>query len=267
MSSGRKERIVIACVTFEVAKIVDPAVFYEATKIHLIHYAKDKDSVYQKFYDEVEKQIREQLPRVKIVEHNEVPVFDFNKMMELVLTILRQEQNASADGEKPDIFVNVSAGPSEFMTASLIASMMMKDVIPFNVSTRDYTLPPEAYIIDGHPVGMAKTTKDPVRISAYPIERPDEKLVKGLSILDAELKKNSRAPAPVMIKKLEEAGLITVNKDGKNPEQSTTMSYQRLYVNKWLDKGWVERKSKREMEITKEGRVILDIFVGPYSEQ
>src|SRR5574344_475924 len=135
--SGRKERVMIACVTFEVAKIVEPAVHYEATEIHLIHFG-DKPP-YSDFYTEVCNRIGESLPSSKIVEHIE-PVYDFNRMMSTVLTVIQRVRKGH--GDSADIYVNVSAGTSEYSAASLMASMMMDGVISFNV-------PAERFQVEG----------------------------------------------------------------------------------------------------------------------
>lgn len=267
MSSGRKERILISCVSFEVAKIVEPAVYYEATKVHLIHYGQ---GVYQEFYDEVYKRVKEELPKAEIVEHCDDPIFNFERMMNLVLRIIRQEQKRTENNA--DIYVNISAGPSEYSAASLIASMMMKDVIPFNVSTDKYQVDMdrtrEVFYENGRPVGMTKTTREPNTFSTYAIQKPDENLVRALGILDERIEAKKPTSAPNMIPALSEEGLIKYTKvEGSvKPDQKSTMNYQRNFVDRWLDNGWVEKVSKREMKITKEGRTILDVFLSCYRE-
>ena len=267
MASGRKERILISCVSFEVAKIVEPAVYYEATKVHLIHYGK---GVYQEFYDEVYKRLTEELPRAEIVEHCDDPIYSFERMMNLVLRIIRHEQNRTKNNA--DIYVNISAGPSEYSAASLIASMMMKDVIPFNVSTEQYQVDMDrtrdVFYENGHPVGMTKKTKEPNTFSTYAIQRPDEKLVRALGILDERIKAKKPTSAPVMIPLLSDDDLMSyTTADGSTkPDQKSTMNYQRNFVDRWLDNGWVEKVSKREMRITDEGRTILDVFLSCYKE-
>ena len=267
MSSGRKERVLISCVSFEVAKIVDPAIYYEATKIHLIHYSKD--SVYQDFYDEVEKRLRKELPRAEIIEHGDDPIFDFEKMMGLVLKIIREEQKQYDNSV--EIYVNISAGPSEYSAASLIASMMMDNIMPFNVSTDEYQVPRDKikdvfYDKNGCPVGMTKTTKEPNLFSTYAIQKPDEKLVKGLAILSDQMRVK-RISAPIMIPLLANKGLMeyTTEPGNDKPDQKSTMSYQRNFVDRWIEKKWVVRTSKREMALTNEGRTILEVFLKCYS--
>ena len=269
MSSGRKERVLISCVSFEVAKIVDPAVYYEATKVHLIHYGKEP--VYQEFYDEVVKHLGKELPKAEIIEHGDDPIFNFEKMMNLVLRIIRKEQKDS--NNTADIYVNISAGPSEYSAASLIASMMMKNVMPFNVSSERYQVPldkiREVYYDKGRPVGMTKSTKEPNLFSTYAIQKPDEKLVLGLGLLNDQMVSRKKTSAPVMIPLLAEKGLMeyTTAEGSDKPDQKSTMNYQRNYVDRWLSNGWVEKLSKREMMITDEGRAILDVFLSCYRDQ
>ena len=71
-----------------------------------------------------------------------------------------------------------------------------------------------------------------------------------------------------MIPALSDEGLIKYTKvEGSvKPDQKSTMNYQRNFVDRWLDNGWVEKVSKREMKITKEGRTILDVFLSCYRE-
>ena len=264
MASGRRDRVVISCVSFEVAKIVDPAVHYEATRVHLIHWGT---GVYQEFYDEVCKRLKEELPKVDIKEHSDDPIFSFENMMKLVLKIIREEQKTNGN---VDIYVNISAGPSEYSAASLIASMMMEGVTPFNVSTDEYQIPvskvKETYYSNGRPVGLTKTTKEPNTFSTYAINRPDEKLVLGLNILNEKLRKGQPTPAPVMIPLLAQEGLIGYTKvsGSSKPDQKSIMNYQRNFVDRWLSNGWVRKASKREMEITDEGHMILDVFLPCY---
>ena len=96
MSTGRKERIVISCVTFETVKISDPVRYYDATRAHLIHYIREgldesKANIYQQFYDKVCDNINSTGRGVEIIEHNEV-VSDFSIMLKTILGIIDSEQ-------------------------------------------------------------------------------------------------------------------------------------------------------------------------------
>lgn len=263
MYSKRKERVLISCVSFEVAKVVDPAIYYEATRIHLIHYSR-KEDVYKEFYTEVTKQIRERLPKSNIIEHNEYHIYNFEEMMRLILVIIREEQKNA--GGNVDIYVNTSSGPSEYTAASLMASMMVSNVIPFNVSSEKYQISVEKvremYYEDGHPIGMTKTTKEPNALSTYTILMPNDDLVLGLSILNDQIKARKSTAAPDMIRLLNDVGLMYYTKTATGkPDQKSTMRYQRNYVDHWLKNGWVKKVSKREMKITDDGDTVLNIFL------
>lgn len=264
MASGRRERIVIACVTFDVAKIVEPAVYYEATRVHLIHFG---EGVYREFFDEVQSRIREELPRAEIIDHV-AEVYDFSKMLNVVLTTISKEKEKT--GGMVDIYVNVSAGTSEYSAAALMASMMADGVMPFNVPTSEYQVSDsrikEVYYTDGKPVGLAKACKEPVMISTYSVEKPDEKQVLALGIVDERLRAKQPITAVAIIPELAKEGLINMssNSKGSKPDQKTIMNYQRNFVDRWIDNGWIVRTSRRSMAITPDGRMVLDVFLEGY---
>ncbi|WP_158386753.1 hypothetical protein [Candidatus Methanoplasma termitum] len=52
-SSGKREKVVVACTVFEVPKVIRPIIEYEASKVHLIHYTDKKNpdaKIYQEFF-------------------------------------------------------------------------------------------------------------------------------------------------------------------------------------------------------------------------
>ena len=263
MASGKKDRIVISCVTFDVAKVVSPIVHYEASRVHLIHYVKS-DDIYQEFYDEVCARISEEIPRCEIVEHN-AEVFDFAKMMNVVSRIMEDEIERAEI--RPDIYVNVSAGTSEYSAASLMASMMHEGVMPFNVPTERYTVSPDrirdVYFDDGRPVGLSMSVREPTLISTFTMKMPDKGQIKGLWILKRRLNNKEPISAAAIIPELSELGLIKCNYSmcSKKPDQNTLMNYQRNFVDKWIHNGWAERTSKRMMRITPDGEAVLKMFM------
>ena len=188
MPSGRKKRIMVACVTFETSKVVEPALYYEINKAHIIHYVKDPTSengmIYDSFCQRVCELLREESPReVEVVIHNE-RVSDFSVMLRTVLSII-QSENDSEEG--CEIYVNISAGSPEYSSAATVASMMVPGTIPFSVGTQEYTVPTErikdVYFVDGMPVGLTKSTYPPRTMPIYTINIPEEHLVRGLRIL------------------------------------------------------------------------------------
>ncbi len=277
MTSGKRDTVIISCVTFEVDKIVSPVVHYGATRVHLLN-TSSPGSVYEEFYDEVCARIASESPRTEIVPHRSVAdpdtgkydftVYDFQSVMNEVLCIIEKEKHDCA--APPSIFVNISAGTSEYSAASLIASMMHHDVaVPFTVSSAEYTVPEDrikdVYYRDGRPVGQTLRSKDPYCISSYPLQRPDETRVLGLAILKEQIEIGDTCAA-TMIKRLNEEGLFDDydKKYNDKPEQKDVMKYQRNFMDLWLKDGWVEKVSKRKTRITAEGESILKVFAEGY---
>ena len=278
MSSGKRDTVVIACVTFEVDKIVSPVIHYEATRVHLLNSSSGTD-VYNEFYEEVCRQITERSPKTEIVHHRShydpdegytgFTVFDFQSIMNEVLCIIESERKDCE--EPPQIFVNISAGTSEYSAASLMASMMNHDVVkPFTVSAHEYAVPAdkirEIYYRDGRPVGQTIKCKEPRSIMSYPMERPNRERVLALAILKEQIEKGDTCAA-TMMKRLNEANLFDDYKVKYNnkPEQKDVMRYQRNFVDLWIRDEWIEKVSKRKTRITAEGESILRIFAESYS--
>ena len=277
MISGRKERIVISCVTFETVKISDPVRFYDATRAHLIHYIRDdlppsKTKVFREFYDKVCDNIGKSGRDVEIVEHNEV-VSDFSRMLRTILSIIDSEQRSG----ECDIFINISAGSSEYAAAATIASMMSQGVIPFSVGTKDFTISSDedirkTYYVDGEPVGLTCSTRDPKVLPVYVIERPPEHLVRGLRVLKERLDTHESTSSSEMGPLLIEMGLWIRDPDDKSKKkkkrsdststkQSFAVNYHRDFMKRWMELGWVVKDELRKKDvITEKGNNVINTF-------
>ena len=212
MPSGRKNRIMIACVTFETSKVVEPALYYEVNRAHIIHYVKDPDSesgmVYDSFRRRVCERLRDESPReVELVMHNE-RVSDFSVMLRTVLSIIQAENRGE---EGCEIYVNISSGSPEYAAAAAVASMMVPGTIPFSVGTREYTVPADrirdVYFVDGEPVGLTMSTYPPRAMPVYAIDMPEEHLIRGLRILSDRNDSRLSVTSGRMVQALKEAGL------------------------------------------------------------
>ena len=263
MTSGRRDRTVISCVTFETAKITEPVAYYAATRVHLIHYAEPSDSeniIYSEFYDHVCSTIKKDMPKAEIIEHEAV-VYDFTAMLRTVLNILTEENDA-------DVFVNISAGTSEYTAAAVIASMMVPGTVPFTVSAREYSIPYDEirkiYYKDGIPVGLASAANEPKALPHYRIDIPDEHLVSGLRVLE---RKSADGPVKgtAVIKALKECGVWYRNeRSGEKDDERKryeAVCYQRDFVDRWKENGWIDKdKRTKKYIITGAGRIVLDTF-------
>ncbi|MBR4503518.1 MAG: hypothetical protein IKP20_00810 [Candidatus Methanomethylophilaceae archaeon] len=269
MRTGRRKRIMVACVTFETDKIVSPLEFYETNRIHLIHFSKDpldSDNIYNLFYNRVVELI-EDLPRkVEIVEHN-ATVYNFGEMLKTVLNILQTENR---DEEGCEIYVNVSAGTSEYTAASTIASMMVKGTVPFTVNSQEFTVSremmKEVYFSDGKPVGMTKKAGEPRTLPNYSIDMPEEHLVRGLRTMDRLISEKKTVSAPVMIEALKDEKIwyrdVKQSANMKTTKRQTeAVYYQRDFVSKWLRYGWIEKNPLNgKYSLTERGKTVIDTF-------
>lgn len=272
LPSGRKKRIMVACVTFETSKVVEPALYYEINKAHIIHYVKDPDSESGKIYDSFRRRVCERLesesPReVEIVEHNE-RVSDFSVMLRTVLSIIQMENSGE---EGCEIYVNISSGSPEYAAAATVASMMVPGTIPFSVNTKEYTVSTDrirdVYFVDDQPVGMTKTTYPPRTMPIYAINIPEEHLVRGLRILGHRNEAKLSVTSGRMVEALKEAGLWYRDTESDDPDrkanqrQTEAVYYQRDFISKWLKNGWIVKDDLRNRYIlTESGTTIIGTF-------
>lgn len=246
-------RVMISCVTFETCKISNPAKYYNTPEVHLIHYVEDPSTdegkISKSFFDETSKQISKYFKGredFSITEHSR-DVNDFSVMLGTVTEIIDSVQSMNKEA---DIFVNLSAGSPEYISAATVGSMMYgENVHPFTVSTKEFTLPTERikelyYTEDRkHPIGLTKSTCDPKAVMKVPMSLPNERLVRGLRILDELNGPSMKAKSRDVIARLKEKGLWIREEDpGLDPKTKAmrdTTYYHRDFMNVWISKGWV----------------------------
>ena len=124
---GVRRRVMIACVTTEVTKIVEPARQFDIERIHLINYIVKADpndeekmvrqNLYEEFYQRNEELLLEM--NMEIISHRDVKIFDFHECLRTIYEILKEEEKKGSI-----IHVNISAGPPEYAAAVTMASMM-----------------------------------------------------------------------------------------------------------------------------------------------
>jgi len=273
MASGKKERVMISCVTFETVKITEPVKFYDVNRVHLIHYVRDPKSynglVYQEFYDEVCKIIRKNSDGKIETKEYEEKISQFLPMLKLILNIIDKELGSKNSVE---LYINVSAGTSEYTAAAVVAAMMNPSVIPFSVSTDEYTVKNEdirnAYYRNGSPVGLTETILEPMMMPKYNMPMPDKNLVLGLRVLDEVNKSKRGAKGPDVIKRLKEKGLwidqgeLDLDRPyDTSPGKSDSVYYHRFFTSKWTNNGWVEMNDfPKRYRLTEEGQRIIGTF-------
>ncbi len=260
--SGRRERIMIACVTFETVMVTDPIKFYESTKVHLIHYINEASAskqVYLDFYNTVCDQITDYSSEIEIIEHK-ANVSDFRVMLKEIHSIVDKERQKSNNN---DIFINVSSGSSEYLAAATIVAMMFPGVIPFSVSTNEFMVNAKAYYDDnGKPIGLSKSVKEPKSISRFKIDGPDRNLVLGLRLLYLSNSKGKKTKGSEMIRLLKLNNLWFRGEfPEKTAQRSESVYYNRDFVSEWLKKDWVfQDKHSKTYILTENGKATISTF-------
>jgi hypothetical protein len=302
------ERIVISCVTFDTVKVTDPIIYYDATKAYLIRYNKDGDR-YEEVFSRVKDILKERfnttvlkydvdrdvyeadpvdkkrngertdagkiIKELTIVEVNK-PVYRFKTMLETVFSIIDNERKDSKDRENI-IYVNISAGTSEYSAAALIASMMFDDVKVFSVPTKEFMVDGAGmhyHDEDGKFVGLAKAVEDPSPINEFSIPKPDKRTVLSLKVYV-----NEKFPSATrMIDALKSYTCVEGGKtlnlwDWDTVEDSEKglhhkerklsnekMKFQRQFIDRWMNDGLIRRVGRGDYKLEPHGKFAIDTY-------
>ena len=275
----RIDRIVISCVTFETVMITDPIEHYDATRAYLVHYSKNDDEVYSTCfnrvldiledsfnttifdYGELEDdhysgsigaEIKKQ-KNLTVIDVNGEKVYKFQEMLKVLFSIIRKERSVS---DKNPIYVNISAGTSEFSAAALVASMMFDNIEAFSVGTKKYTiegLEPFKDETTNEFIGLSRSVYPPRTINGFKVSFPEENDILALRLYSEEDFPSARK----MIIALKEKGLWG-KEDGNLPNEK--MRFQRQFIDNWMDSGLIEREGRGKYSLTPHGRFSIDTY-------
>jgi hypothetical protein len=266
--AGRRNRVVISCVSFETVYVTNPIGYYQATRAHLIRCSgepgSDEEADNNELFEKLCEHIRDNCP--DIVEHN-ANVFDYSEMLRTVFSIIEYENRRP---DPSDIYVNLSAGSAEYVAAATVASMMFPETVPFSMPRDDSTA--DSYVTFarlecGMPIVSTQGVGKPKPIGKYAVSIPERHLVDGLRILSEMEKKNHYPKGSEMIPLLKERGIWyrgELTEEGPEDDKRKRIDsvyYQRDFISIWADKGWVKKdKLKKRYVLTEEGRSVVDTF-------
>jgi len=292
-----RDKVMVACVVGEVTLITEPAIRSNVDRIHLIHYIKagtEKDErarFYQSFYDATAEELRK--AGIEIVEHSDAETYVFRSMMSKVYEILVEE----AVQRKSLVYVNLSGGTNEYAAAAAICSMMYKDVEVFTVGkgydgrTRDYDQLRENAMKDGKLVGSCSTIGGTYMVDKYPIDRPDDNLLKAFKVYAVISQSEHRNSNTTVIRNLilqnvwmakgpleERAAIKGTSVELELPDRGyacprermatyigrqrgEAVQYYRVYISQWESRGWIAKiPGTKKYAITNEGLTVLEVF-------
>ena len=226
-------------------------------------------NIYTEFYDETVRRISES---TKIDLNNIIEVVrdvtDYSSMLQITHEIIESENKRSV---LPDIYVNISAGSSDYVAAASMVSMMYDNVIPFTVKTKKYTVSEERlreyyFSEEGRPIGMAKSVFSPTAIPKIKVPLPEHTLVLSMRVISELIKENNRVRAAKMIFELKKRGLWLRKFDARDmnekscPRNDLTY-FHRDFMDKWIENKWmIKDEFQNTYHLTAEGKRILDIF-------
>ena len=281
--SKRIDRIVISCVTFDTVMITDPIEHYDATKAYLVHYSKKNDDEYNECFKRVLEILEEGFNTVvsdygmsefgydsgsigaeikkqknlNVIDVNCEKVYVFQDMLRVLFSIIRKERAISS---KNPIYVNVSAGTSEFSAAALIASMMFENVEAFSVGTMEYTIvgmDPYKDRETGKFIGISKAVYPPRPINGFKLSQPEKNFILALRLYN----EMGFPSATKMIRALKDEGLWN-SPDGDLPSNlpNEKMRYQRRYIDEWLKDGLIEKNGRGKYSLSPEGEFAINTY-------
>ncbi len=310
-SSKPIERISISCVTFDTVKITDPIEFYDATKAYLIHFNRDNqyELVYRRVVeileekfnldlmkydlekgvceniasedeekapsvDSEDEEINKIVKQLTIVDVNQ-KVYDFQMMLKTMFSIMECERK-DEDSLKNPIYVNISAGTSEFSAAALIASMMFENVEVFSVNALEHTVSDNNLYSDenGKFIGLAKSVKAPNPINNFSIQRPDRRLVLSLRVYHEKGYPTATNAIEALKESTHSVGGETLNLwDWEDTEQTKTsrtrdekltakdkMKFQRQFIDKWMAEDLILRVGRGAYKLSPHGKFAIDTY-------
>ena len=245
------QRVIVACVSFETVKVVEPCRHYKADKVYLLH--KGDRAPYDAFVKEVKSQLDAE--KIECVE-KKLDIFKFPPVVNSVLRILRDEK---ANGNH--VYVNIGAGPQMFSAGALVACMM-EGGTPFNVGVKKYMLEDYKVYFEGEkPVGLAKEVYPPFPLPEFRLRAPRDDLIKGLAVIKKMIAQGSLLSSPNIIRRLKEEGLMDKIADKvERVTQSAVMRYRRNFLDPWTRNGWMTKEGKSKLNITETGNLMLEIF-------
>lgn len=268
--SGKKEAVVISCLTTEVVKVVEPIKFYEASRAYIIvHDASGEGSDNASFYTSLIEEARNQIESLQraTVKIETADILDYREVLKTIIRIIATER---AIDEMSTIYLNISSGTTEFATGAMLAAVQDEEIIAFSVKTKGTNLNLEQVvkvcIVDGRAIGTTKAVSDPIKVLTFGSDAPNDRLVACLEILKSQGVDKNYLNFNEIIDALKAKGVWDyvpeIKKTRTDDSQKERMFLRRNYITPMLDKGWVvENHMKRnKFDLTSKGEAIISIY-------
>lgn len=241
-------RVVVFCLSLDIQKPLKAFEYYKPDRVYMLCMTKGK--TFADFKVELEKHMPDSLEYKDV----ETTVYKFTPCLNELLKILKEERLSGNH-----VYVDIT-GPPAYSAAAMVASMM-EEAIPFFSGTKEYTVSEKAFYEGKTPIGMSKEVYDPLELPTFSLKRPDDKLVRALTVWKEIHDKGGLMTDTRIIKALKDAGLMEdIFDDRERVTQKAKMKYRRQFLDKWMEKGWIELVGRGKYEITEYGEVAVEIF-------
>lgn len=259
MKSNVKSRVHIAPVGFEVDRVVEPLKKLQAERVWLISERDTDEDKGKKFLDQVKEKIERELPNCEIrIKTCDVINRDLYDNLKIYREILEDE-----DGNF--ININVSTGTKIQSIAGILASMFFKndidDIYPY------YAIPEKYNERDSDENQLTSGLKDIVDIPIFPIQKPQDQLIKALYIFNNSGKKELTKKE--FIELLDEADLLQTRMKQSQGDKSEITTRYVILKRKFLDPlqrwGFVTTDPldpRAPVKISSEGKNMLKFLCG-----
>ena len=269
-TSGKKEVVVICCLTTEVVKVVEPVKFYEATRVHIISHLNPDgnnpdDKFFSAFLNEAKRQIKEYNATEVIV--NYANILDYQDMLRTIIGIVAEENTRD---DASILYVNISSGTPEYIAGAMLAATQNSDLIAFSVRSEAWSMgldqTMDAYTVDGRPTGRTSEVSEPTMVMTFGPEVPNDRHVACLEVFRTQEADNRHLNFNEIIEALKEKGIWDyspeVKKTRTDDSQKERMFLRRNYISPLLDRGWVveNRYKRNKFDLTTKGEAIVEIY-------
>lgn len=247
------KRIHIAPVGFEKDRVVLPLQQMSAEKVYLIIEQKSECDKGRFYVDSIQKAIK------KLKLNCEIELRPSDVIGRDLFSVLHSYREIIESESGNKIYVNVSTGTKIHSIAGMMACMIFSSektkLTPYYVVPEEYNEPE-----DHNP--FARGCKEIFPLPSYKIEKPEEKIVKSLKIINDLGVEGKKISKILLIEKFLSAGILQVAED--TTINAKYRSLERNFIEPLVEWNFIKTngKGKRlEIEITSEGRNVLK-FLG-----
>lgn len=233
-------RIHVAPVGFEIDRIVLSAKQKRADRVYLLIHQNPSQDKAGHFIETIQELLKKENIEVVIESHDRLDLFEIIKSIKKIIEM--ESGN--------NIYVNLASGSKIQAIAGMMACMMFneqKNVFPFYVEAKVYT--------GFKNQQMSSGIKDPIELPSYEIQKPEQKHIRALKIIN---EKGGRLTKKEMAELADKNKLITVNAEKENYSQARFASLDKNIIQPLLSHWKFIEEEKigrtRWIKMTQEGK-------------